>query len=358
MPRLQEFVGTRGYLPKPPVTHASSKNERMRAIMQGLASSTDAQKSKSIYGSRDNVFSEPKSNKSENIGSLSPSLEVPDAPSGSLITNSRWLGYRPAVRAPHLNDDPESQDPDPMVETSPEHDIFGTDIENFDSTIASSDVTSSDFGDIQGRYDQDDDGNGDLANSHQHLRTGQSRQGSMLLKREYREYRDDGYTVSLDKEDYLRGKEGKARRGVFEEQSNNPKLDGMDGLPRKFHDRASEGNDALPLQWSPPAADVREVSVPAIMTEPTPKIISSSNPKAFSASTVNSALTHGRNTALYASNGASRMRSLDVGESREGEDKESESKRYKHISRASDEAELNRMSALQPHCYLGFCDLI
>ena len=344
MPRLQEFVGTRDYLPKPPVTHPSSKNERMRAIMQGLASSTEVQKSKSIYGSRDDAFSEPKPNKGENIGSLSPGLEVPDAPSRSLITNSRWLGYRPAVRAPISNNDPESQDPDPIEETSLEHDIFGTDIENLDSTIA-----SSDFGDIQGRHEQED-GNVDSANLYQHPRTGQPRQGSILLKREYREYRDDDYTVPLDKEGYLRSKDGQDRREVIEEKSKNPKLDGMDYLLGNFHDRALEGNDELPFQRSPGAADVRGISAPAIITKPAPKVIPSSKFNAFSASTVNSALKHGRNTALYASNGELGVRSLHVGESRREEDTESESIRYNHTSRGSNEAELNRMNELQPRC--------
>lgn len=347
MPRLQEFVGTRDYLPKQPVTHPSSKNERMRAIMQGLASATDVQKSKPIYGSRDDIFSEPKPNQGENIGSLPPGLKVPDAPSRSL-TNSRWLGYRPAVRAPHSNNDPESQDPDPMEETSPGHDIFGTDVENLDSTVA-----SSDFGDIQGHYEQDD-GNVDSANSYQHLRTAQPRQGTMLLKREYREYRDDDYTVPLDKEGYLRGKDGPDRSGAAEEKSNNPKLDGMDRLLRNFDDRALEGNDALPLQRSPRAADVRGISAPAITTKPTPKVIPSSKFKAFSASTVNSALKHGRNTALNASNGELGVRSSHVAESRREEDQESESNRYNHRSRGSNEAELNRMNALQPRCLVGF----
>lgn len=364
MPRLQEFVGTREYPPKPPVAtssfamHPNSKNERMRVIMQGLASSTDAQKTKSVYGSRDDVFLELKPNKGENIGSFSPSLGVPDVSSGSLITNSRWLGYRSAVRAPHSTNDPESQDQDPMEETSPGHDIFGTDIENLDSTIASSDFASSDFGDIQGRYEQEDDGNGVSANSDQHLSTGQPQQGSMLLKREYREYRDDNCTVPLDNVDYLQGPGGKDRQRIIDQKSNNPKLDGMDSLPRKFHNRALEGNAGLSLQRSPRAANIRGISAPNIITKPIPNLIHSSNSKELSASTVDSALTHGLNTSLHASNGKLGVRSLHAGESRWEEDKESEGDRYYHISRGSSEAEVNRMSALQPRCYLGLCGLI
>ena len=359
MPRLQEFVGTREYPPKPPMTtsgfamHPSSKNERMRAIMQGLASSTDAQKSKSIYGSRDDVFSELQPNKDENTGLSLPGLGVPNNPSGSLTTNSRWHDYRPAVRASHSTNDPEPQDPDPIEETSLDHDIFGTDIENLDSTIASSDVASSDFEDFQGRHEQGDVGNGALTNPNQHLRTGQPRQDYMLLEREGHEYQDDEYTVSFDKEDSLRGKDGKDRKTIIEDKSINQRLDGMDHLSKNLHTRVLEGNAGLSPQRSPRAANVRGTLAPTV-TKSTPNLIPSSNSKGFSASIINSGSTHRRKAAPHAPNGEPGVRSLRAGQPRREEDEESEGNRYNRISRGSSEAELKGMGILQPHYSLGY----
>lgn len=362
MPRLQEFVGTREYPPKPSaatsgfVMHSSNKKERMRAIIQGLASSTDPQKSKSTYGSRDDVFSGFQPDKVENIGQSSPVMELPDIPSKSLIANTRWHGNRPAVRTSHSINDPSSQDLVPMEEMSPGHDIFGTDIENLDSTVASSDVASSDFGDIQSRYEQVDHGIGVTTNPNQHLRTGQPQQRSLLLKRGYHESRDDEYVVPLDEGDYLRDKDGKDCKSIIEDKFTSPRLDGMDRLPRSSHPRVLEGNSG-PLQWSPHAANIRGNSAPTI-TKSTPNLISSKDSTELSASIVNSGLTHRRNLTLHVSNGDLGARFLHAGEPRQEEVKESDGNKKYYIPRDSSEAELNRMSPLQPHYYPNLYDLI
>lgn len=359
MPRLQEFVGTRELPPKPPMTtsgftvHPSSKNERMRAIMQGLASSTDAPKPRSIYGSRDDVFSEPQPNKGENTGLPLPGSGVPNIPSGSLATNSRWHDYRAAVRASHSTDDPESRDPNPMEETSLDHDIFGTDIENLDSTIASSDVASSDFGDFQGRHEPGDAGNDVSTNPNQHLRTAQSQQKFMLLERDCHEYGDDEYTGSLDKKDSLRGKDGIDRKRTIEEKSNDQRLDGMNYLSKNFHTRVLEGDVGLSPQRSPHAANVRGISAPTV-TKSTPSLISSSNSKGLSASIINSGSTHRRKAAPHTPNGEPGVRSLHAGQPRREEGEEREGNRYNPILRGSSEADLNCMGILQPHYYLGY----
>lgn len=264
MPRLQEFVGTREYPPKPPVStssgfemHSSSKNERMRAIIQGLASSTDPPMPMSIYGSQDDVFSGLQLNKNENNRLSPPRLGVPDIQSGSLITNTRWHGYRPVVRASHSTYYQSSQDPGPMNATSPGDDIFGTDIENLDSTVASSDVASSDFGGVQSRHEHEDTRIGVFTNPNQRFRTGQPQQGSMLLKREYHEYRNDEYTVPIDKEDLLKDKDGKERKSINDESSNEQGLNEMDRLTRKFDSRVLEGNAGLAPQRLPHAINIR-----------------------------------------------------------------------------------------------------
>lgn len=357
MPRLQEFVGTREYPPKPPLNagssamHPNSKNERMRAIIHGLASSTDPQKTKSVYGSSDDAFSGRQPNRDEN-GISSSVLGVPDAPSGSSITNTRWHGYRPIVRASYTRNDPPLQDPDPMEGTSLGNDIFGTDIENFDSTVASSDVASSDSSDIQSRHREEDIGRGASTNPNQLFGIGQLQQGSILLKSEYHEYQNDEYTVPLDKEDILRDIAGKDRKNIADENSNDQRLDEIDRLARNSDPRVLEGHPGRPFQRLPHATNIRVKSTPTIATAP--KLVSGRNSMESSTGTFNSGLTNRRDIAFHASNGESGAKSLHAGEPRREEVKDIRGNRHNHIS---SDAELNRMNALQPHCYPNLYDL-
>lgn len=362
MSRLQEFVGTREYPPKPPVSasgfvmHPSSKNERMKAIIQGLASSTEPQKSKSVYGSQDDVFPGLQPSKDENNGISSPVLEVPDIPPGSLITNTRWHGFRPVVRASHSVQDSLSQDADPIEELSAGHDIFGTDIENLDSTVASSDVALSDFGDVQSRHEQGEAGIGVFNSPNQRLRTAQFRK-VMFLNREHQDNRNDEYVISSDREDYLHDKAGKDHQIVIDEKSIDQRLDEPDRLARTFHPRMLEGNPGLSLQSSPRATNFRGNSTPHITTSTT-KLISGRDSMEPSASMIDSGLTHRRKMPFHTSNGEFSAGSLDASEPGRKEVKKSESDRYSHVPRGSSEAELSRMSTTQHYCHHDFCDLI
>ena len=345
MPRLQEFVGTREYPSKAQVSasgfvmHQSSKNERMRAIIQGLASSTDPPQSKSIYGSQGDVFSGFQPKQDESNGSPSPVLGMPEISSASVINNTRWHGYRPVVRASQSTNDLPPQDP--MEGTSPDHDIFGTDIENLDSTVASSDGASSDFEDIQSRHEQGDKGDigiGVFTSSTQRMRRGQPQQGSMLLKREYNEHRNDGYAVPIDKD-------GKDRKSIIDGNNNDQKLDEMDRLARNFHPKVLACDTGILFQESTRATNVRGNSMPTI-TKPTFKLTSSGNSMESSASTVNSGSLYRQRSAFHVSNGELGARSLHASETRQEEVKESEGDKYNHFLKGSSEAELNRTNAL------------
>lgn len=239
MPHLQDFLGNRDYPPKPPATagrsatHPNSKNERMRAIIKGLALSTDSQaKTKTPCGSQDSSVSGIRLSSNENDTPL-PVLGAHTVTPRSSNTNTRWNTNKPTVGAPSHTQDLSWNDENLTEGTDPGHDIFGTDIENFDGTMASSDVTSSNFRGIHSRFDGGDLEKGFLINPNQYLESGHIQQGSMLLEREYHGHLKNETVVSSNKDIFMRSKAGKDGESQIGEPADEQRLDDLDmaGIP-------------------------------------------------------------------------------------------------------------------------------
>lgn len=358
MPRLQEFVGTRGHPVKPPVTtrgstvHPGSKNERMRAIIQGLALSTDPQRSKSVYGSQENALPRQLERDANNISS--PMLQAPNANSGSSITNPKWYGHRPVVRASFSTNDPPWHDPDPMEGTIPGTDIFGTDIENLDSTAASSDMASSEFGDIQSHLGEGDIDRGFPTNLNQRLRTGSAQQGRILPKSEHEGFQNDEHVVSLDEDIFLRDRGvNNHTRNVDDYNNNDQRLDEIDRMTRNTDSKVLEPN--LNLEGCPrrPHGLLLSTNLRTNSTAALPsvhKTISIRNSMESSTSTINSRATNHADVAFHALHGESDVRSLRAGEPRR-EKVEGLKDIRRNMEGGSSCGKANRMNALQSYCY-------
>jgi hypothetical protein len=233
MPRLHEFLGNRDYSLKPPATAGrsvmdpNSKNERMRAIINGLALSTEPQaKIKPPYGSQDISVSGRHLNSNENDITLPiPGAQIATPRSSTNYT--RWNGSRPIVGASIPKKDSPRKDGDLVGGIDPDHDIFGTDIDNFDGTMASSDGTTSDFCDIHRRLDSGDTEKGFPTNMNHHLELAHVQQGSRLLKREHHGLFKNDTLVSSDKDLFMQSKAGKDGESNVDEPTNVERPDDL-----------------------------------------------------------------------------------------------------------------------------------
>ena len=359
MPRLQEFVGTRGHPLKPPVTthestvHPDGKNERMRAIIQGLALSTNSRRSKSVYGFQESALPGRQSENDANKFS-SPLIQAPDAKPESSITNTRWYGHRAVVRASFSTNDPPWHDPDPMEGTISGTDIFGTDIENFDSTAASSDMASSDFGDIQSHLGEGDIDRGFPTDLNQRFKTGSAQQGRILPKCEHEGLQNDKHVVSSDKAGFLRDRSVNDHMSNVDDSNKDQRLDEIDHVARNTDPKVPEPDvnpESSPRRSSRGllhSTNFRTNSTPAIPS--VHKTISIRNSMESSIRTINSRATNHAEVAFHALHGEPDVRFLRAGEPRKEEVKDRKDIR-RNMRRCSSCGKANRMNALQSYGY-------
>ena len=366
MPQLHEFVGTRenpinlSGTTGGSVMHQSSKNERMRLIIQGLASSADPLKTKSVPGSQDTALSGRQLIRNEN-GISSQTLGVSDIPSGTSNTKTRWHGYRPVVRASSSMNDRPWPEPDAVDGIPLDDDIFGTDIENLDSTVASSDLASSDVGDVQSRPGEGNMGRSFITNLHQRFEPGKEQQGNTLPRSEYPGYQPDENRASLGKDFPLRDIAGKGQKINANKRTNDQRFDPIDRMARHLNTNIHELDldvEGLPgrSQGLPLIGGFRPKLAPPLPEAH--KIVSTKISMESSANAANVILREYSDVALHTSNGASGTKCLPAGEPRQEVDGDSEDKRYNDMKTYSGAAQVNRMNALQPCCKPDLWDLM
>ncbi len=348
MPRLQEFVGNREYPHKPPAAaspsamHPTSKNERMRAIIQGLALSTDPQKLTSVYGSQDSSFSGRQLKTDEN-NNASPLPVAQLATPGSSTINTRWHGNRPVARASFPTKDSPWRHPNPMEGADLSNDIFGTDIENFDSTMASSDIGSSDLGD--GGI-----GKAFPINLHQSYKLEHIQQGSAALTKVYNGPRNDESLVLLDTEAAL-GDRGKYQSSD-EETTDSHSADDKDRIPGVLNPIGvglNMDHGGYPGTRSPGLVPVRAKSTPDLAMMQ--KTVTIKNPTGGSTSAISTGVKNISDGIFRTPSGESGHQSSRPIESRKLGLESSNNNGQIDEERRPNTAEVNRMNALQPHRY-------
>lgn len=325
---------------------SGNKHERMKAIIQGLASSNDPQRTKSAHHPQDSAFTGRQLTRDED-GISSPIHAAGDVVSALSTTNTRWHGYRPVIRTSTSTNNFSGHNMDPIDGASQGDDIFGTDVENLDSTVASSDISSSDVGDMQSRLPGEADMRRNLTtNIKQPFKPGHDQQENKLVRDEYHGYQNNETVPSMDPNYFLRHTAWKEQDGR-KKDLRREKADGTAGDTTTYGlvpDLEFTGYPQRP-QNLPITNEIRPNSTPALPVAH--KLASTKISMDSSTSMGNINLENSSDLAFLTSNSGFGAQSLLSRESRFEEKRDGRDKRYGDLQRGSSSATVNSMNAPQ-----------